>query len=195
VSGDDSPALEAAIAAHPATLYVVAAGNDGTDEAAHPTYPCSSPAANVLCVGASDQDDRVLPASNTGSEAVDLFAPGSQILTDALGGREAYDDGSSMAAAFVSGAAALLLAADPGLTTSQLKLTLMDSTDRRDALAASVTGGRLDAAAALASVRAPTGQLLSASLTAIPVTASAAMTTTTRISRPRTATGLRRRRG
>jgi hypothetical protein len=160
VSGDDSPALEAAIADHPDTLYVVAAGNNGTDQAAQPTYPCSSPAANVVCVGASDQDDRVLPASNTGTEAVDLFAPGAQILTDVLGGREAYDDGSSMAAAFVSGAAALLLAADPSLSTVQLKAVLLDSADRRPGLAASVTGGRLNAAAALAAIGAtprPTG--------------------------------------
>src|SRR4051812_44976177 len=51
-----------AMAAHPSTLYVVSAGNDGADLAAKPHYPCAWPLANVLCVGASnglDQRDEV----------------------------------------------------------------------------------------------------------------------------------------
>jgi len=85
-----------AIAAHPETLYVVSAGNDGTDnDAAVPPgehhYPCDyeptvdavPPAAidNVLCVAATDQADGLAGFSNWGATSVDLGAPGTEILS------------------------------------------------------------------------------------------------------------------
>ena len=48
----------AAIQAHPNTLYVIAAGNDNVNVDATPYGPCALPAANVMCVGASDENDR-----------------------------------------------------------------------------------------------------------------------------------------
>ena len=44
------------IRAYPNTLYVVAAGNDNADAADY--YPCNANAANVVCVGASDDRRR-----------------------------------------------------------------------------------------------------------------------------------------
>src|SRR5439155_1193761 len=45
--------------AHPGTLFVVAAGNEGNDNDVHHVYPCNSSetSPNVLCVGASNRDD------------------------------------------------------------------------------------------------------------------------------------------
>ena len=48
----------AAIQAHPNTLYVIAAGNDNVNNDVTPYGPCALPAANILCVGASDENDR-----------------------------------------------------------------------------------------------------------------------------------------
>ena len=52
-----------AIRQHPDTLFVLAAGNGGTDGVGDdndvtPTWPCAAPQANVICVGATDNHDR-----------------------------------------------------------------------------------------------------------------------------------------
>ena len=65
----------AAVQAHPNTLYVIAAGNDNTNVDATAYGPCALPAANVLCVGASDEYDRKASFSNYGATGVDVFAP------------------------------------------------------------------------------------------------------------------------
>ncbi len=88
-----------AIAAHPETLYVVSAGNDGGDNDGGGTapkghhYPCdyrptldASPAVpgaidNVICVAATDQADGLAGYSDYGATSVDLGAPGSSVLS------------------------------------------------------------------------------------------------------------------
>jgi subtilisin family serine protease len=147
-----SQTLTDAVTGHPNTLYVVAAGNDGAnnDDPASPFYPCDIPAANLICVGASDQNDQPAYFSNYGATNVDLFAPGVNILSTYPGGY-AYDDGTSMATPMVSGTLALMLAHNPSLTAAQLKSDLLASVDQSPQLAGlAVTGGELDAAAAVA---------------------------------------------
>lgn len=74
-----SSAMEAAIAAHPETLYVVAAGNEGVDVDAAPRYPCSFPEENLVCVAAIGPTGSLASFSNRGGGAVDLGAPGVAI--------------------------------------------------------------------------------------------------------------------
>jgi subtilisin family serine protease len=159
-----SQAIADAIAAHRDTLYVVAAGNAtapaaGADNDVAPTYPCALPETNVICVGASDANDRPAGFSNFGRTSVDLFAPGVNIdsayISSLCGATTptcyAAEDGTSMAAPFVSGTLALMRASNPSLTAAQLKDRLLGSVAHPAALAGkSVTGGRLDAAAAVA---------------------------------------------
>jgi subtilisin family serine protease len=147
-----SQAIEQAIAAHPNTLYVVAAGNNGTnnDDPSSPFYPCDAPEPNVICVGASDQNDQPAYFSDYGATSVDLFAPGVSILSTYPGGY-AYDDGTSMATPMVSGTLALMLSRNPALGAATLKQDLLASTDQAPQLTGlAVTGGELDAAAAVA---------------------------------------------
>jgi len=152
-----SQAIEQAVAAHPNTLYVVAAGNNGADDDTTPFYPCDLPEANVICVGASDQNDDPASFSNYGAGSVDLFAPGVNVLStwmaDGSGDPQYYfASGTSMATPMVSGTLALMLGRNSSLSAAQLKSDLLGSVDDESQLSGlSVTGGELDAAAAVAS--------------------------------------------
>ena len=141
--------LSDAIANHPNTLFIVAAGNNGDNNDVDATYPCALALDNVLCVGATDTDDTMAYFSNYGAQSVDLFSPGvdivSTIRTADGGGYEGWD-GTSMATPEVTGTAADVLAANPSLTTAQLKQVLMGSVDPLGwAASKSVSGGRLNA--------------------------------------------------
>jgi subtilisin family serine protease len=74
------------------------------------------------------------------------------VVPDGPGGLD-FATGTSLAAPQVAGAAALLEAARPDLTTAQLRAALLSSTTPSPALAPlTATGGRLNVAAALAAV-------------------------------------------
>ena len=155
-SSGASYAEQDAIKRHPETLYVVAAGNNGRDNDARPTYPCAYPAPNVVCVGATDHADEAASFSNTGLTSVDLFAPGQSILSTVRSGAWGWMSGTSMASPHVAGAAALLFAQNPALTASEAKQALLGTVDAISGLTGlSVSGGRLNAAAALGAPVAP----------------------------------------
>ena len=159
-----SQAISDAISSHPHTLYVVAAGNGGNDHLGDdndttPTYPCVLPLVNVLCVGASDELDQRALFSNYGHQSADLFAPGVTIVSTWDDSTYRIADGTSMASPEVAATAALVLAANPSLTTAQLKQVLIASTDHLPwAAAMSVSGGRLNALSAVTS-GAPNGDI------------------------------------
>ncbi len=82
--GDEIRLLREAIAAHPNTLYVVAAGNGdefghGFDVDLRPEYPCAFNLANIVCVAAIGPSGELTGFSNWGRESVDLGAPGENI--------------------------------------------------------------------------------------------------------------------
>ena len=142
-----SQAIDRARAA--GVLVVAAAGNDGVDIDAHPVWPASYPQDNVVTVGATRSGDYRASFSNWGATSVDLFAPGDPILSTLPGGRYGWYHGTSMAAPHVAAAAALDLQMNPGTSGSALARDLRASAKATTSLAGlSVTGGRLDAAAA-----------------------------------------------
>jgi subtilisin family serine protease len=148
----ESPTETDAIRTHPNTLYVVAAGNDGTENDEFPTWPCNTPEPNVICVGATDSNDNPATFSNYGATSVDLFAPGVAVLSawKAPENNWWYDDGTSMATPHVAGTLALMRAAAPALTAPQLRQALLASVDDLPQLhGLAATGGRLNAAAAV----------------------------------------------
>ena len=134
---------------HPNTLFVAAAGNEDNDNDVKPVFPCSASAENLICVGATNDDDLITSFSNVGERAVDLFAPGQDILSTYPGGYTEMD-GTSMASPQVAAIAALLLESDPTLTTLRVKQAILGSVDQlADADADSVTDGRANAFGAL----------------------------------------------
>lgn len=110
-------------------LIVVAAGNDGRDIDVYPEYPASFDVATQITVAASSMTDFMTSWSNSGSKTVHVAAPGEHILSTTPDNSTAYMDGTSMAAPFVSGAAALLWSAYPAATAEQIKAAIMNSVD------------------------------------------------------------------
>lgn len=77
IGGPPSQVEQDAVAAHPDTLYVFAAGNGASlHSSIYGSYPCDIPEDNVICVAASGQRDEKALFTDYGVEDVDLFAPG-----------------------------------------------------------------------------------------------------------------------
>jgi subtilisin family serine protease len=71
-----------AIAECPNTLFVFAAGNDAEDNDTIGRYPCDYDLPNLVCVAATDRNDRLAGFSNFGATTVHLAAPGVDIVSD-----------------------------------------------------------------------------------------------------------------
>ena len=137
-------------------LLVASAGNDHSDLDQAPLYPAALGLANVISVGALDRQERPATWSNVGAFSVDLFAPGEAVYTTDLDGKYATVSGTSVAAPLVSGTLALLQSVAPQADWRALRAALLSGVRPFDPpLGLSRTGGRLDAAAALAALQDP----------------------------------------
>lgn len=146
-----------AYAADRDVLLVAAAGNDGEDRDRTPSYPASSTNPNLLTVGASTGADDRASFSAYGATSVDVFAPGLYVLAGTSQDGMMLASGTSLSAPLTAGVAALLKSVDPTLVGSDLRARIIASAADRPAMAASVSGGRVDARAALAALPAPVG--------------------------------------
>lgn len=82
----------------------------------------------IITVGATDKHGKLASFTNYG-EIVDVVAPGVKIYSSWAKNDSAYKrtDGTSMAAPHVTGVAALVWAANPGLSGRQVKQIIVDS--------------------------------------------------------------------
>jgi len=119
-------------------VVVAAAGNDGSTS---PTYPAGD--ANVVGVGATDQNDAMWSGSNI-SQSVFLTAPGVEIAAETAGGTLVSITGTSASAAIVAAAAALLKAHDTNATPGMIVNRLAINADP-----VGMANGRLNLARAL----------------------------------------------
>ena len=158
-SSQNDPALYRTIASSK-MLFVVAAGNDGTDLETAPSYPASYDLDNLIAVANIRYDGELDPTSSYGAASVDLAAPGSYILSTPPGDTYSYMTGTSMAAPMVSAAAAMVYSAFPKATLADVKDILLASVHKLDSLTGrTATGGMLDLGAAMAgAVTASTGR-------------------------------------
>ncbi len=116
-------------------LIICSAGNTTTDIDNFPLYPASYDLPQIITVAASSQDSPgnyvLADFSSYGETSVDLMAPGDDILSlrPVLSGPTGYITGTSMATAFVSGAAGLLRAHAPQKSADEIKTILLTTID------------------------------------------------------------------
>jgi subtilisin family serine protease len=123
-AGPNDPLLRQHLAAVHARgiVLVAAAGNDGPASA--PLYPAAD--ANVIAVTATDADDRLFALANRG-RYIAVAAPGVDVLEPAPNDSVQLISGTSVAAAHVSGVAALILERAPALGPEEVRGLLMQS--------------------------------------------------------------------
>ena len=131
-------------------LFVVAAGNDGADSDASPSYPAAYGLDNIISVANLNYDGTLHYSSNYGAASVDLAAPGSYILSTTPEDGYSYMTGTSMAAPMVTAAAAMVYSYYPDITLADVKEILLSSVQPLDTLRGlTATGGMLDLGAAM----------------------------------------------
>jgi type VII secretion-associated serine protease mycosin len=152
----DDPALHAAIqAALDADIVVVAAVGNAhrTDGTADPTpYPAAY--AGVVGVGAISDNSARQTNSQVGSY-VDLVAPGDGVLAATRVSGHALVSGTSFAAPFVAGTAALIRSRFPGLDRTEVVRRLLATADPASGNASGYGYGALNPLRALTEVLPP----------------------------------------
>ncbi|MGD0332293.1 MAG: S8 family serine peptidase [Xanthobacteraceae bacterium] len=140
-AGPADPALHRMLAAayEKDMVLIAAAGNAGPNSG--PLYPAADP--NVIAVTATDSNDGLFKMANRGPY-IAVAAPGVEILALAPGESYQITTGTSVAAAHVSGIAALLLERQPSLKPADVRRLIMTS-----AKPLGSSGGRADAGAGL----------------------------------------------
>jgi subtilisin family serine protease len=114
---DQDPVLDQACAyAFARGSVVVAAGGNSYLTGNQVQYPAASP--NVLAVASVDRSGNPSGFSNTGPH-IDLAAPGEGVLAAIPGASFTEESGTSFAAPHVSAAVALVLSANPALSSAE----------------------------------------------------------------------------
>ena len=134
---DNNQALREAMKAS-GMFFVCASGNHRKDLGETPIYPASFNLKNSISVAALNQDLGIAYFSNYG-EAADIAAWGRDVYSTFPGGEHGEMDGTSMAAGYVSAAAAL--AAASGADVGELKGRLKETADKISCLDGKVSGG------------------------------------------------------
>ncbi|MET9383141.1 type VII secretion-associated serine protease mycosin [Streptomyces sp. NPDC002928] len=124
---DDTLRSAVAYAVNQGALIVAAAGNDGADGKSANTYPASYD--GVLAVAASDRNDERAYFSQAG-DFVDVAAPGVDMVSTVPKSGQCTADGTSFAAPYVAGVAALLKSKHPGWTAAQIATRIEETAQR-----------------------------------------------------------------
>jgi hypothetical protein len=120
-AGPKDPLVERGIAAAAAKGMVLIAAGGNAGPKSPPLYPAAN--SNVIAVSATDARDKLFPASNRGGH-IALAAPGVDIFLPAPDGKYQMTSGTSFAAAYISGLAALMLERNPQLRPDEVRAIL-----------------------------------------------------------------------
>ena len=147
------PELESLIKGYNDMLFVVAAGNGarfiGYNIDERPVYPASYNFLNLITVSTLLFDGTAYVSGNFGL-SVDVYAPGSYILSTAPNNRFGYLTGSSIACPFVTGVCAMMWSSNPTLNPQKIKKIISDTVNKNDSLNGfCFSGGSINAYKAL----------------------------------------------
>ena len=124
------------------TLWIFAAGNDGTNNDELPSSPTNIEADNVISVAATIGFDVIAPFSNFGIKMVDVAAPGVSINSTVPGDEFLSVSGTSQAAPYVANMAGKIKDLNKMLSPLKIKKIILGSVDYREDLKTLVkTGG------------------------------------------------------
>jgi len=116
----------------PNTLFVIAAGNDGSDNDAFPASPANIKADNTIAVAATMDYAKIASFSNYGKTSVEVAAPGVGIESTIPGNMHLTVSGTSQATPFVANVAGQILDVNPSLSNSDVKQILISTSDLKD---------------------------------------------------------------
>ncbi|MGB9604195.1 MAG: S8 family serine peptidase, partial [Limisphaerales bacterium] len=133
-------------------LVVASAGNESVNNDSIPTYPANYNLQNIISVAAFNRYNQLADFSNYGQNSVHIAAPGESIFSCWNGSDYDYKtaNGTSMAAPYVTGVAALVASVFPDINVRQLRSQILQSAVQSPAFSGKLlTGGRIDASRAL----------------------------------------------
>jgi subtilisin family serine protease len=137
-------------AAAPNSLFIIAAGNDHSDNDAFPDYPADIQAENKIVVAATLGFRKLADFSNFGATKVDIAAPGVSILSTAPTNTYIALSGTSQATPYVTNVIALMKDLNPSLSVRDIKAILFGTVDVKSWLKGKVkTSGIINKARAL----------------------------------------------
>jgi hypothetical protein len=127
-------------------MVITAAGNSSRDNDAGAIYPSSlTDVPSLVSVAAINDVENLASFSNYGKTSVHIGAPGVSIISTLPNNAYGYSSGTSMAAPFVSGLAALAMREAPNLTAYQIKELIIDAgTDASSLTSKTISGRRVD---------------------------------------------------
>lgn len=130
----------------PNTLFIMAAGNDGTDNDSLPVSPANIKMSNTMTVAATLHGQKLASFSNYGKSMVEVAAPGVGIESTIPGNEYLVMSGTSQAAPHVALVANTIFSVNPALDVIDVKKIIMETVDMKDYLSGKVsTSGLVNA--------------------------------------------------
>ena len=134
---------------HSGILFVCSSGNEGYNVDTQKMYPACFNINNIITVGAIDNKGDWAPFSNYGTD-VDVAAPGVNIMSTLPFNSYSIGSGTSFAAPYVTGIAALIKSVKINSTYKEIKKAIVKHTVTDERLIDKVnTSGRVDAYASI----------------------------------------------